>query len=146
MRKPLFKILLFLLLTCCLSIGQSVKLGWCPSPSANVAGYYVVYGIDKDRTNWVPSVYYHPTTNPCPGQLVSLGSNWYLNYTGRIDVGNVTMTTVSNLLPGVTYYFSVVAYSSFGDEAPPSNEVKYNTSPTNTLSAPKGFRLISLET
>lgn len=114
-----------LLLCSCLALADSVNLGWCPSPSSGVSGYYVVYGIGNDITNWVPSVYYHPSTNLCPGTLISNGSNWFLNYTNRIDAGNVLSTTVTNLLPGKTYYFAVVAYSSYGDEAPPSNEVKY---------------------
>lgn len=125
-----------------MSVGDSVKLGWCPSPSANVAGYYVAYTIREDITNWTPSVYYRPSTNPCPGTLLTNGSNWALNYTGRVDVGNVTFTTLSNLLEGVTYYFSVVAYSSFGDEAPPSNEVKYTT--RSKLSPPGAFKLLSI--
>jgi hypothetical protein len=101
-----------------------------------------VYGIGNDITNWSPQVS-DSNYPPCSRKYIQYGSNWYLNYTGRIDVGNTTTTTISNLLPGVTYYFSVVAYSSFGDEAPPSNEVKYRTNPTNTLSTP---RLLSLET
>jgi hypothetical protein len=75
--------------------------------------------------------------------LVSNGSNWFLNYTNRIDVGNVTTISLTNLIAGKTYYFAVIAYSSFGDEAPPSNEVKYQV-PYPTPAAPTDFRIISV--
>ena len=130
-----------LLLCSCLTLADSVNLGWCPSPSAGVSGYYIVYGIGNDITNWVPSVYNHPSTNPCPSILVSQGSNWFLNYTNRIDAGNVTSATVTNLVPGKTYYFSVVAYSSFGDEAPPSNEIKYTVPTVGRPSPPSNLRV-----
>ena len=72
-----------------------VRLGWKPSPSENVAGYFLCWGVAS-------------------GQC-----------TNRLDAGNVTTVNVTGLQPGVTYYFTVVAYSAFGDEAPPSNEVSY---------------------
>jgi len=111
---------------------NSVQLGWCPSPSAGVAGYHVYYGIGA-ITNWTPDVVrYLDTNNPCAGKvLLQAGQNWFRAYTNTLDVGNVTQCTVSNLLPGVTYYFTVEAYSSYGDVAPYSNEVAYN-SPANT--------------
>ena len=133
------KFIAVLLLCSCFTFGDSVKLGWCPSPSAGVAGYYVVYGAGRDITNWTPSVYAHPSTNPCPGTLISSGSNWFLAYTNRIDVGNTTSATISNLLVGVTYFFSVVAYSAYGDQAPPSNEVKYTG--VATLLSPTAVRI-----
>ena len=45
--------------------------------------------------------------------------------TNRLDTGNVTNVFLGKLMTGHTYYFTVVAYSSFGDEAPPSNEVNW---------------------
>jgi hypothetical protein len=73
-----------------------VRLGWKPSPSENVAGYYLCYGFVS-------------------GQC-----------TNRLDAGSVTNCSLTDLVVGPTYYFTVVAYSSFGDEAPPSNEVSYS--------------------
>jgi hypothetical protein len=70
-----------------------VRLGWKPSPSSNVAGYYLCWGFAS-------------------GQC-----------TNRLDAGNVVKSSLIGLLAGPTYYFTVVAYSAFGDEAPPSNEV-----------------------
>lgn len=72
-----------------------VHLGWKPSPSANVSGYFMCWGLASGQT------------------------------TNRLDTGNVTNVFLGDLLPGYTYYFTVVAYSSFGDEAPPSNEVNW---------------------
>ena len=77
-----------------------VRLGWKPSPSANVSGYYLCWGL---------------ATGQC---------------TNRLDAGSVTNVSVTDIVSGPIYYFTVVAYSSFGDEAPPSNEVNY------TLPAP----------
>jgi hypothetical protein len=44
-------------------------------------------------------------------------------YDGSIDVGNVTITVVSNLTDGLTYYFSITAYDTSGNESGYSNEV-----------------------
>lgn len=72
-----------------------VHLGWKPSPSANVSGYFMCWGLASGQT------------------------------TNRLDTGNVTNVFLGKLMPGYRYYFTVVAYSSFGDEAPPSNEVNW---------------------
>lgn len=137
MRKFIFLLIMF----SCLSFADSVKLGWCPSPSANVAGYVILYTGTTNIPNWTPNVYIRNPSNPCPSALVLKGSNWLLNYSNRVDVGNVTATTISNLVPGVTYYFNVMAYSSFGDEAPLANEVKYTVPSTNLpLGSPLNLR------
>jgi hypothetical protein len=82
-----------------------VRLGWKPSPSAGVAGYYLCWGLG---------------TGQC---------------TNRLDAGSVTNVAVADLLTGPTYYFTVVAYSAYGDEAPPSNEVSYSV-PASTINQP----------
>jgi hypothetical protein len=76
-----------------LSATQQIRLGWLPSPSPEASGYYVCWGLAS-------------------GQC-----------TNRMDAGNVTETGVGGMEPGVAYFFTVVAYSDLGDEAPPSNEV-----------------------
>jgi hypothetical protein len=73
-----------------------ISLGWNPSPSTNVTGYYLCWGL---------------TSGVCTNQL---------------DVGNLTTATVGGLEPAVTYYFTVIAYDLRGDLAPPSNEVSYS--------------------
>lgn len=60
----------------------SVSLGWNPSPSSDVAGYYIYYG-------------------PSSG-----------NYTNVVPVANVTNVTIRGLVPGDTYYFAATAYDS----------------------------------
>jgi Fibronectin type III domain len=81
------------------SSGLSVNLAWTPSPSTNVTGYFLNWGLASGQ---------------CTNQL---------------DVGNVTNTTVAGLTTGVTYYFNVVAYDAAGDQAPPSNELAYPPPP-----------------
>lgn len=73
-----------------------VSLGWNPSPSTNVSGYYLCWGL---------------ASGAC---------------TNHLDVRNLTTATVGGLEPKVTYYFTVVAYDYRGDLAPPSNEVSYS--------------------
>jgi hypothetical protein len=76
---------------------QSVTLAWIASPGSDVAGYKIYYG----------------TTSGSPTQ--------------SLDVGNVTIATVSNVNEATTYFFSVVAYDSAGLQSQPSNEVSYTT-------------------
>ena len=75
--------------------GQSVTLVWDANPDPDIAGYRVYYGTSSG------------------------------NYTQSIDVGNVTTATISNLVPGQTYYFVVTDYNTAGLESLPSNEVAY---------------------
>jgi len=63
-------------------------------------------------------------------------------YTQTIEVGNTTMTLVSNLVDGRTYFFAVTAYTTTGLESPASNEVSYRVplatptpTPTSTPTA-----------
>ena len=44
------------------------------------------------------------------------------NYTETIDIGNVSVYTVDNLLPG-TWYFAVTAYDTSGNESDYSNKI-----------------------
>ena len=92
-----------------------LRLGWKPSPSPTAAGYFLCWGVAS-------------------GQC-----------TNRIDVGSVTNTTVSGLQADFTYYFTIVAYSAYGDEAPPSNEVSFGLPSSPTI--PQGPKLeMSLST
>ena len=78
-----------------LQVVLGVTLEWDPSPDAWVSGYALHYGTASS------------------------------NYTIRIDVGNATSCTITNLTPGVTYYFVATAYATDGQESLPSNEVAY---------------------
>jgi hypothetical protein len=69
----------------------NVTLGWSPNPESNIAGYVVSYGTSSG------------------------------NYSTRVDVGNVTMYSVS--LPPGTYYFAAQAYNTIGQQSGYSAEV-----------------------
>lgn len=73
----------------------SVTLAWNPSPSTNITGYRVYYGLASG------------------------------NYTNSVMVGNVTTNTVAGLAGGVTYYFVATAVGTDGQESPFSNETSY---------------------
>ena len=73
----------------------SVTLAWNASASADATGYRIYYGAASG------------------------------NYTNSIMVGNATSNSVSGLLVGATYYFTVVAYNSIGLESIFSNEIIY---------------------
>ncbi len=72
-----------------------VTLAWDPSPSPDVSGYRI-YAGDGSRV-----------------------------YTNALDVGPVTISTVSNLVPGALYYFTVTAYNLAGLESEYDGEVSY---------------------
>jgi hypothetical protein len=73
--------------------GQSVSLGWIPSPSPYAAGYAVYYGIASGSYNF------------------------------RFDAGTNITATITNLAEGFTYYFVVATYDGNDFESIPSNEV-----------------------
>ena len=72
---------------------SSATLTWNPSTSSSLAGYKVYFGTAS-------GVYGPPIT-----------------------AGNVTTYLVTNLQNGNTYYFSVTAYDTYGNESLHSNEV-----------------------
>ena len=78
-----------------------MRLAWNPNTESDLAGYKVYYGT-ASRT-----------------------------YGSCIDVGNVNISTVPGLTQGVTYYFAVTAYDSYGNESGYSNEVYATLAPTD---------------
>jgi hypothetical protein len=54
-------------------------------------------------------------------------------YATKVDVGNVTTYTVTNLTSGQTYYFSVTAYDTSNNESAFSSEVSKKISVTADL-------------
>ncbi len=85
---------------------QNVILNWNPSTNSSVAGYNIYYGTQSQV------------------------------YTNMIPVGNVTAATISNLVEGVTYYFSAKSHDASTNQSPFSNETSYDVSASPTNSAP----------
>lgn len=99
-RQRLVLLTLFLILIAHVSMrGANVSLAWSPSTSTNIAGYSVYYGTASS------------------------------NYTASVNAGVNTSVTVSNLTPGQTYYFNVLAYDTNQDVSPFSAQV-VDTVPT----------------
>ena len=66
-----------------------------PSPGPGVTGYRIYYGATSG------------------------------NYTNSITVGNVTASTIPNLVSGARYFITTKAYNAAGVESPFSNEITY---------------------
>src|SRR5262245_61895468 len=94
-RPPVSAFFLFfvVLLVAVRAFAGGATLAWDPETNPAVVGYALYYG-------------------PAAG-----------NYTSRIDVGNVTSYTVTNLTEGATYHFAVTAYDASHTESPFSNDV-----------------------
>jgi hypothetical protein len=85
---------------------SSVALGWSASVDTNVVGYDLSYG----------------------------GASGV--YTNQIDVGTNLSATISNLIPGQTYYFVVTSYNSAGVQSVPTPELAYTAPSLLTVSTP----------
>lgn len=120
-------LILLLVFNCFFAIGDNVRLSWCPTPdetNANFVGYTLYYGTNVITTNWTPTII--NTNDPCSSNVVSRGSNFLRSYTTTVNVGRTTTAIVSNLTPGITYYFAVTAFgmSDLG-ESDYSDEFRY---------------------
>jgi len=82
----------------------TATLGWNANSPANTAGYNVYYGTTSG------------------------------DYTAKLNVGNVTSATISNLNAGATYYFSVTTVNTNGNESAFSAEITYLVPGLVTLS------------
>ncbi len=60
------------------------------------------------------------------------------DYDESVDVGNWTSVTIEGLEEDVTYYFTVTAYSAYGEESEYSNEVCNNSAICDTASSSGG--------
>lgn len=74
------------------ALAGTLKISWQPNAEADLAGYYVYYGL-KDRP---------------------LG--------GRINVGRQTQYTLQNLQAGETYHIAITAFDQTGNESPFSQQ------------------------
>ena len=88
-------VLLFWLAGCEFAAARNLTLSWNASTATDVAGYNLYYG----------------TSCGC--------------YTNKVNVGNVTLATLSNLAAGVTYYISATSYDLYGNESGFSNETSF---------------------
>lgn len=90
---------LFVLFLCLVGLekanSQSINLSWDASATPSVTGYNVYYGTNSG------------------------------NYSYKVNVGNSTTCTLSNLTAGVTYYFAATAYDANGDESVYSGQVTF---------------------
>jgi len=98
-QKNHFRLVLLILLVWCAgrhpAAAQNIILEWDASNSPDVTGYNLYYGTNSG------------------------------SYPVKIDAGDSTSVTISNLLAGVTYYFVATAYDANGDESAYSNEVTF---------------------
>jgi hypothetical protein len=91
--------MLFVMFACLAGVekanGRNMILDWNASTSPNVTGYNVYYGTSSGI------------------------------YSYKVNAGNATSATISNLTCGVTYYFTATAYDANGDESQFSGEVSF---------------------
>ena len=87
------------------ALASKVTLAWDSSSDPNVTGYNIYYG-SVSRT-----------------------------YTNLVNAGTTTSATISNLVPGTTYYFAATTYTLAGLESAYSAEMAY-TVPASTNPAP----------
>lgn len=127
----------------CLLHAQKVTLIWCPNTEPELAGYKVYYGSGI-ATNWQPTIY-DTNFTPCPSVVLLRGTNWFRQYTNTIDVGNQTNCIITNLIPGLTYFFAVTAYDTARLESEPSDEVSYEVPLPLVLTSPKNFQILKVE-
>lgn len=84
---------------------SNMFLNWNASTSSQVAGYYVYYG----------------TTSGI--------------YPYRVDAGNATSVTISNLFPGTTYYIAATSYDTSGNQSAYSSEISFTIPATLTMTS-----------
>lgn len=84
------------------SLPAKVTLAWNRSPDPLVAGFNIYYG-GVSRA-----------------------------YTNKTSAGAATSLTISNLIPGTTYYFAESTYSAAGAESALSSEVSYTVPMTSS--------------
>ena len=88
-----------------------------------VTGIFLFLYLSSAFADSAILVWNPPTTNADGTPLVDLaGYRVYhgtssLNYTWDAYVGDVTSYEIDGLTPGITYFFAVTAYDTFGNES-----------------------------
>lgn len=109
----------------------SVKVTWDASCNQNVIKYTVLY---TSNTLTVPQVEFHKAeTNECGVSYPAITNTFYGFYTNSIDVMGVTniVCQITNLVRGVTYYFTVKCSDIYGLESERATEIKYTVPMSN---------------
>ena len=75
-------------------------LSWKANTELDLSGYRIYYGLS-------------PRNNDCPPG----------GYANKVDVGNTTSYSITNLNNGTTYYFSLTSYDASGNESCFSKEI-----------------------
>jgi hypothetical protein len=94
-RRLLAALVIIIAFLGCRALADSVNLTWDVSSDSNVVGYEIYYG----------------TTSGV--------------YTNVVVLGNVASTTITNLTPGLTYYFNATDRDVSGNESAFSGETAY---------------------
>ncbi|HEX5220021.1 MAG TPA: fibronectin type III domain-containing protein [Verrucomicrobiae bacterium] len=89
-------------------------LQWDPSPSPEVAGYRIYYGVASGT------------------------------YTNAVSVGTVTTATISGLVTGTRYYFAATAFDGVGNESEFSNEASFTPGSSSTPGPPTNLRVVEI--
>jgi Fibronectin type III domain. len=104
------------------ALASSVTVAWDPSSDLGVAGYFVYVGTTSG------------------------------SYSVKLNAGNYTTATVSDLFPGYTYYFAATSYDVYGDESSFSSPevsavisamLSDTTPPTVTITSPPDGGLVT---
>ncbi len=105
--KSILIVILFLILAFpCSALAASVNLRWDPNTESDISSYNVYYG----------------TTSR--------------GYGNPIPVGNVTSHVIDGLQEGTTYFFSVTAVDTSGNESGYSSEISANATSSTPASEP----------
>jgi len=92
LKDRLYRITLIILFSIAPVLSSDIEILWIANTEPDLAGYKIYYG------------------------------NTSGNYDKKIDIGNKTITIVSNLEDQIEYYFSLTAYDSAGNESGFSKE------------------------
>ena len=97
-----------------------IRLTWDPNTESDLTGYKVYYGTS-------------PRTGTDPKKCGLCG------YSNKAVLGNVTTYPISNLDNGQTYYFSLTASDTLGNESSYSNEVSGVPTASQSMSSEIGI-------
>ncbi len=130
--KIRFIIFLFLFSFISSAFSANVTLAWDASCDLNVIGYRIYYG---SSSNSLTPQYGPIVTYNCPSNIISYTNIVYgTDFKNTVDAGNTTSITITNLNPGMYYYFAATSYDGQGNESDFSNQsIYYATDATNVI-------------